>query len=115
MIDLKENISFLIDWSAMKKIIESDKNSDAKKLLEKLTEMNNSGKKISAVTTTAQFFGAVYRANSKTNINNLQKMLNVIEIRQSIDEIDFKSEESLRNEMLLIAKIISEKNNEKTL
>jgi hypothetical protein len=96
-------VALLIDSSALKDMFEG-KNS-GKELLEKMTELNNKGIEIKAMTPMASFLRAIYLADPETKIQPIQKALNFLDIAFSM--ADFKSEEQTRNEIIKIAGMIT--------
>ena len=104
-INLNMKALFLIDSSALKEMFEGKKSGD--KIVKKFNDIKYSGKEIKVVTTMSSFLRAIYLANSKVQIKRIQKTLNFLEIIPS--NTDFKNEKSVRNEIMLVAKVFSKK------
>ena len=109
-LDGKSMPNFVIDDSALKDIFEGNDKGSSNKLLMKLKEMDDSGMKITAITTLSAFLRAIYLSDPKVKINKIQKTLSFLQVVPSF--ADFKIEKEVREEIIKFAHIMSGSRNE---
>ncbi len=100
--------NFIIDDSALKDMFEGKNKGSSDKLLMRLKEMNDSGMKVTAVTTLSAFLRAIFLSDPEVKIGKIQKTLSFLQIDPSL--ADFKSEKEVRNEIIEFAHIMSGSN-----
>ena len=101
----KQTPNFIIDDSALKDMFEGKNKGSSNNLLKKLKEMNDSGMKVTAVTTLSAFLRAIFLSDSKVEIGKIQKMLSFLQVAPSF--ADFKNGDAVRDEIMQFANIMS--------
>ena len=95
-----KNMNIFIDSSALQEMIEEK--GAGKELLIKLKSLKDSGAIIHVQTTPAQLFGAIFFADSKCSIQNIQKILSIVEMYCG----DYTSKDALHNQVINIMKLV---------
>lgn len=104
---LRQGASFLIDDSALKDMFEGKNKGSSDDLLKKLKKMNDGGMNIKALTTLSAFLRAIFLSDPKVEIGKIQKALSFLQVAPSF--ADFKNGDAVRNEIMIVAKIISDR------
>ncbi len=102
--NLKES-AILIDCSALQGMFEGKTDDKSKQLLDLLKKGSDEGKPLKVLTTLSSFLRAIFLADPKTSINDIQKTLSFLDVAPSF--ADFKDEEKVRKELILFAKAMS--------
>ena len=100
-----ENTNILVDESGLREMFEGNSKSKAKEVMQMMKKIKDGGGKLIVKTPMSHFLRAIFLADSKVPIKNIQKVLSFIEIIPSF--ADFKSKKSCTDEMILIAKVLS--------
>lgn len=105
----KENLGIFIDSSSLLEMVNGTEGV-GDDINVKLKEIKDSriADRFIVNSTVAQLLRAVFLANPETKIQNLQKILSYIELVPSSNNVDYKSEESCRDEVLKIMKIVAQ-------
>lgn len=94
----------ILDSDTLKGMFEGSK--DGKKLVKKFNDIKYSGKKNIVVTSKAAFLRAIFMADSKVNIHEIQKTLNFLDVGPS--QANFMDGDEVRAEIVDTAKRLSE-------
>jgi len=100
---------FILDASVMQNIIEGKKEGSHVKLLEvmnKIKTQTSSGMEF--FTTQSAFQRAIWRADSDTPLSFLQYLNDVITIIPNFNNTDFKNENAVRDEVIMVAKAMTD-------
>jgi len=102
-IDKEAGLTTIIAEDVLKKMFEGE--DEANEILKKMKEMDDVDAPFFAITTMSSFLRAIYLADPKTNINNIQKTLSFLQIVPSV--ADFKKEEAVMDEIIKFAGAVS--------
>lgn len=105
MVKIDDKSAFLVDSSILQHMFEGKNKGKTGELLKKMKEMKDSGMKIKVFTPMSSFLRAIFLADPKVTINNIQKSLSFLEILPTIG--DFKSKKAVMEEMIEIAELMS--------
>ena len=70
----KEQLAVMIDTFVLKRMFEGKNEGKVGELLKKMKQMKDEGIKMKVLSTQASFARAIYLADPKTSINNIQKV-----------------------------------------
>ena len=102
-----EDMNILVDESVLKGMFEGKNKNKAKDLMILMKKKKDEGKEMIVKTPMSHFLRAIFLADSKVSIKNIQKVLSFIQVVPSF--ADFKDKKACMNEILMIAKVMSKK------
>ena len=106
-LDDDKKIALLIDSSVLIHMFEGKNEGKAGEVLTQLKTMKDSGMEVKAVTPMSSFLRAIFLADPKVTINDIQKTMVFLEIMPSV--ADFKDEKAVMNEVIRVAQMMSGK------
>lgn len=100
---MKDDVTFLIEASSIKSMIEGDKENKGDELIKKMKAMNDGGMKLKVIVPISHLLRGIWTADPNSNIQNLQKILSFAEIGYDL-HTDFKDEKKTTDELLNLMK-----------
>ncbi len=110
-LDDKQLPVFIIDSSALKDMFEGKNKEKSNEMLKRMKNSNDTNKYIKVITTLSSFLRAIFLSDSGVTIGKIQKVLSFLEIYPSL--ADFKNEEAVTEELIILAKTLSGEENGK--
>ncbi len=102
----KEIPLFIMDASVIVKIFEGKNDEHSREVIDMIAKMKAKGMPFQAVTTLSSFLRAVWLADSRSNIKEIQKFIETFKILPTL-EIDYKNEDKVRNDIIEFANMMS--------
>ena len=90
---------FIIESSVLTHIFEGKNKNKSKDLIDIISKMKEHGIPYKAVTTMVSVLRSIWKADSKSSIKNIQKVIEVVDIFNT-QETDYKNEEKVRNDII---------------
>lgn len=98
---MKEKL-FLVDSSVLVPMFEGNNTAKAVEVLDMMSSMKSKGIPFKAVTTLVSFLEALWKANSKAQIKNIQSVMEIIEV-VATPETDYKNHDKVVDDIIKFA------------
>lgn len=101
-------IAMILDSSVMMSIIE-EKDANSKKMLKRLSYLKVKSERAIVLTTLSSFQNSIWRSDSKAEIKNIKKLLDLVDILPDLRIVDFRNDKAVTDGLVNFAKDLTER------